>query len=72
MIYGGEVSCTIALSSTQLSSAGPIHEPLHSAQGADGCYMSDMWQLSLVTRNWTELSENVPCQKRCMSKQGQR
>ena len=41
---------------------------VYGGEAVDGCYMSDMWQLSLVSRNWTELSKNVPCQKRCFPK----
>ena len=38
---------------------------IFGGEGQDGCYFSDMWQLSLLDRTWQELSKNVPCQRRC-------
>ena len=39
---------------------------IFGGEGQDGCYLSDMWRFSLIHREWELLSENVPCQRRCV------
>ena len=44
----------------------------HANPSLDGCYLSDLWEFSLLNRSWTELSPNVPCQKRCAERKSGR
>lgn len=41
---------------------------IFGGEGRDGCYMNDVWEFSLSSSRWREVSADRPCQKHCLHK----